>query len=99
MSLAGTCAVRAVVSPKFTVGFVVRLAPFHRTTEPWSKVVPLTVSVNAAPPAVALEGKSPVITGTGACTLNENVGDGAGPGLMTCAVQLDGSLPNLIPLT
>jgi hypothetical protein len=31
---------------------VVRLAPFHHTAEPLTKPVPLTVSVNAAPPAV-----------------------------------------------
>jgi len=44
---------------------VVRLAPFHCTTEPLTKLLPLTVSVKAAPPAVAEEGLRLVVTGTG----------------------------------
>src|SRR2546421_373062 len=45
---------------------VVRLAPFHRTTdEPATKFVPFTVSVNAAPPAVADVGLRLVVVGTG----------------------------------
>jgi hypothetical protein len=44
---------------------VVRLAPFHCTTEPLTKLLPLTVSVKAAPPANADEGLKLVITGTG----------------------------------
>src|SRR5712691_4962441 len=44
---------------------VVRLAPFHRTTDPLMKFVPFTVSVNAAPPAGADVGFSPVVIGTG----------------------------------
>lgn len=38
---------------------------FHCTTEHGSKLVPLTVSRNAAPPAVALAGESELMTGTG----------------------------------
>jgi hypothetical protein len=42
---------------------VVRAAPFQSTTEPWMKFVPVTVRVNAAPPAVALAGAMAVIAG------------------------------------
>jgi hypothetical protein len=45
---------------------VVRFAPFHRTTELLMNPLPLTVSVKAAPPAVALEGEIEVMAGTGA---------------------------------
>src|SRR5712664_2289761 len=45
---------------------VVRLAPFHRTTdEPATKFVPFTVNVNAAPPTVADVGLRLVVVGTG----------------------------------
>jgi len=44
---------------------VVRLLPFQLTTEPETNPVPLTVRVNAAPPAVALAGDSELIVGTG----------------------------------
>ena len=68
MSLAGTVAEMAVVNPLLTVCDVVKLVPFQRMTELWSKVVPLTVRVKAEPPAVALDGDNDVITGNGACT-------------------------------
>ena len=44
---------------------VARLAPFHRTTEPLMKLLPLTVRVNDIPPTKADEGESPVVAGTG----------------------------------
>src|SRR5207302_1756312 len=44
---------------------VVRALPFHCTTEPATKLVPLTTRVNAAPPAFALVGDSEVTAGTG----------------------------------
>jgi hypothetical protein len=44
---------------------VVRGLPFQRTTALLTKPVPLTVSVNAVPPAVALVGESDVSAGTG----------------------------------
>src|SRR5438105_4729345 len=44
---------------------VARSAPFQRTTEPATKFVPVTVSVNAGPPAIADTGFSPVVIGTG----------------------------------
>ena len=48
MSLAGIAAVSCVA----LTNVVVRAAPFHCTTEPETKLLPLTVSVNAGPPAV-----------------------------------------------
>lgn len=48
---------------------VVFAAPLNFTTEVETKFVPLTVSVNAAPPAVALVGESEVIVGTGLFTV------------------------------
>ena len=42
-----------------------RFVPFHLTTEPLTKLVPLTVSVKADPPAVAEEGLMLVVVGTG----------------------------------
>ena len=44
---------------------VVRLAPFQFTVEALMKLVPVTMRVKAAPPAVALEGESEVTVGTG----------------------------------
>jgi hypothetical protein len=43
---------------------VVRLEPFHCTAEPETKLEPFTVRVNAAPPAVALEGDIELMDGT-----------------------------------
>jgi len=44
--------------------------PFHSTVEPGTKLVPLTVRVNAAAPAVAVLGLRLVMVGTGAETVN-----------------------------
>src|SRR5438552_16680242 len=61
MSLEGMAAVTCVPLTKV----VVRAAPFHCTTAPETKLLPLTVSVKAAPPAVALFGTRVVRVGTG----------------------------------
>ena len=61
MSLAG---IAAVTWPAFT-NVVVRAAPFQRTWEVPTKLLPFTVSVNAAPPAAVLVGASEVSAGTG----------------------------------
>jgi hypothetical protein len=61
MSLAGTEAVNFVALPYVVVSPV----PFHSTVEVETKFVPVTVRVNAAPPAVALEGESALSVGTG----------------------------------
>jgi hypothetical protein len=44
---------------------VVRALPFHCTTEAGKKFVPVTVSENAADPAIVLEGESNVMAGAG----------------------------------
>src|SRR5215475_8974070 len=44
---------------------VARSLPFHRTTELATKLLPVTVSVSAGPPAAALVGDRLLATGTG----------------------------------
>src|ERR1043166_3644800 len=44
---------------------VVRLTPFHCTTEPCAKLLPPTTSVNPAPPAAALWGERLDTAGAG----------------------------------
>jgi hypothetical protein len=62
MSEAGTAAVSSCVVLRNVVG---RLPPFHCTTEHGRKFPPVTLSVMAAVPAVALPGKIAAIVGTG----------------------------------
>ncbi|MBP1595379.1 MAG: hypothetical protein H6Q05_756 [Acidobacteria bacterium] len=45
---------------------VVRDTPFHRTADPAAKFNPLTVSLNAAPPAFTCAGFRSAITGAAA---------------------------------
>src|SRR6187549_1851232 len=59
MSAAAIAAVNCVLLEKL----VVRDAPFQRTAAPETKLLPLTVSVKAGPPAVALAGTSELIAG------------------------------------
>jgi hypothetical protein len=61
ISLAEIAAVNCALLTKV----VVRALPFHCTVEPGRKLVPVTVSENAAPPAVADAGKRFEMTGTG----------------------------------
>jgi hypothetical protein len=61
ISEAGIAALNRVEETKV----VVRFAPFHSTTEPLMKPLPLTVSVKAAAPAVREDGLMLEITGTG----------------------------------
>src|SRR5215471_19289083 len=65
MSLAGMLAVTCVALTKV----VVRLLPLTWTVAPLAKLVPLTVNVNAAPPAVALLGERLLMVGTGLLTV------------------------------
>jgi hypothetical protein len=60
-SPAGTMAVTCVA---LTI-VVVNATPFHSTTVPAKKFVPVSVSVNAAPPAFAVVGESIARTGCG----------------------------------
>jgi hypothetical protein len=61
IQLAGTAAASCVELPNV----VASDAPFHKTVSPETKLAPLTVSVNVAPPAGALEGDSVLKLGTG----------------------------------
>ena len=58
-------AVIAAVTLLAFTNVVVRFDPFHFTLEPEMKFVPFTVSVKAAPPAMALLGERVVAVGTG----------------------------------
>ena len=60
-SLAGMVAVSRVPLTKV----VVRSAPFHRTTDEPDRLLPLTVSMNAAPPAAPLLGERAPSVGAG----------------------------------
>ena len=62
MRLAGTWAVNCVAPTKLVVSAV----PFHWTTAPERKPVPLTVRVKAGPPSIAELGLSELITGAAA---------------------------------
>ena len=59
--LAGTAALNCVADTKV----VLSAEPFHNTLSPLTKLVPLTVSVNAAPPATVVAGEIEVMDGTG----------------------------------
>ena len=64
-SLAGMLAVSRVALTKV----VVRLLPFHCTTEAGTKLAPVTVSVKAGPPSWTLLGASDESEGTGLTAL------------------------------
>jgi len=59
------------------------------TTEVDTKFVPFTVRVNAAPPAVAFDGDSVVIAGTGLFTVNGELPDVPPPGAGLVTVTLN----------
>jgi hypothetical protein len=60
---------------------VTRSAPFHRTTAPFTKLLPFTVKVNALPPAAAEVGLRLVATGTGLLIVNVRAPDMPPPGV------------------
>src|SRR5258705_498422 len=64
-AVAMSAAVMAAVSWVLLTKVVVRLAPFQRTTELLTKLVPVAVRVKAAAPAVALVGVTEVSVGAG----------------------------------
>ena len=91
--LAMSAAVIAAVNCVALTYVVVRLDPFHFTTEPLMKPVPVIVKVNAAVPAVALAGDSVLIVGIGFAALIVNAAvlphvppPGAGFVTVTCPV-------------
>lgn len=49
------------------------MTPFHCTTEHGTKLLPVTVNVNAGVPAVAPAGESEPIAGTGSAVLGADV--------------------------
>src|SRR3989454_6461022 len=59
---------------------VVRSEPFQRTTDGATKLAPVTVSVNLAPPAVALLGESATAVGAGGLIVNVRALDVPPPG-------------------
>src|SRR5207237_255466 len=64
-AVAMSAAAIAALSWVLDTGVVVRAAPFHFTTAPATKLVPLTVRVNAGPPEAVLLGDSEPRVGTG----------------------------------
>ena len=60
-----SAAVMAACNCVALTNVVVRLVPFQFTTDPLMNPVPFTVRVKAAVPAVAVDGDSEVIVGTG----------------------------------
>jgi len=72
--------IEAVNCVEFT-NVVVRLLPFHCTTDVLMKLLPLAVNVNAAPPAIAELGASVVNAGIGVETVKNNVLDVPPPGV------------------
>src|SRR3984893_1733790 len=76
MSMLGTAAVNCV--PLTNV--VVSATPFHSTTEPLTKPLPVTVSVNAGEPAAKEDGDSNVCTATGLLIVNVSAPDAPPPG-------------------
>ena len=60
MAVAGTSAVSCLA----VTNVVVRFVPFHFTIESDAKLEPLTVKMNAGPPAFVLSGDNSAITGT-----------------------------------
>lgn len=62
--------------------------PFQPTVAPERKFVPLTVSVNAAPPAFIVEGLRPEIVGVGMLTGNVVAVDAVPPAFVTVILML-----------
>jgi hypothetical protein len=85
-----SAAVIAAVNCVALTNDVVRLLPFHFTTEPVPNPVPFTVRMNAAPPAGALEGESELMVGVGLLMVNGEPPHvpppGAGFNAVTCPV-------------
>jgi hypothetical protein len=84
ISLAGIWA-ETCVALTYTV---VNATPFKLTTEPATKLVPFTVSVKAAPPALALVGESEAIVGAGFVTAKLAAPEVPPPGLGLVTVML-----------
>jgi hypothetical protein len=81
---AGTVAVSCVA----LTNVVVSAVPFQFTVEPETKLVPFTVNVNCAPPAVAEVGLIEVIVGTGLLMVMTSVAVPVPPALVALIVTL-----------
>ena len=69
---------------------VVRAPPFQSTTEAGAKFVPVTLRINAAPPAVAVAGESELIVG---------VAGGVGEITKSTGEDVPPALPELVTVT
>jgi hypothetical protein len=87
-AVAISAAVTGIVTCVALTNVVVRAVPLNVTTDVETKLVPFTVNVNAAPPAVALVGESEVIAGTGLFTVNVDIPDVPPPGAGFVTVAL-----------
>ena len=99
MREAGTVAVSCVEEP-----LVVSAVPFQFTVDPETKLVPFTVNVNCAPPAVAQVGLSELIVGPGTiiiCSVALAVLQGLAPLLVvmvTLVVPTVVGVPEITPV-
>ena len=84
MSAAGTCAVTCVAATKLVVNAV----PFQLTTAPLTKLLPFTVSVNAAPPTKAPAGESDETIGAVLLIVKVRAADVPPPGVGLVTVML-----------
>ena len=91
LAVAMSAALMAVVSCVALTNVVVRALPFQFTVEPFTKLVPFTVSVNAAPPAIAPAGLKLVAVGAGLLTEKVSAADVPPPGVGVNTVT--GTLP------
>ena len=74
-AVAMSAALMAVVSCVALTNVVVRALPFQFSAELFTKFVPFTVSVKAAPPTDALVGDMPETTGVGLLMVNGTTAD------------------------
>lgn len=74
---------------------VVRFAPLTSTTEPLTKLLPLTVSVNPGLPAVALAGEILAKDGCGLLTASDSVPEAEPSGLITSIARVPGEAMSL----
>src|SRR5204863_9190581 len=79
-AVATSAAAIAAVSWVALTKVVVRAAPFQRTLEPLTKLLPFTVSVKAAAPTATLAGDSDEIVGAGLLIENVRAADVPPPG-------------------
>jgi hypothetical protein len=94
MSLDGTAAVNCVALTYVVVSAV----PFHCTTEafaPFTKLVPFTVSVNAAPPTIAEAGTNEEIVGVEVGAAPEMVTE-TGPAVEARSLEFPANAPEIV---